>query len=92
MSDGLFVPPSADGMTCIQLSKHKVVLIRNHEIGHVPMLTTFFKNNYYGPNYEQYKEKNSDKFMCFFPTNDIFLHTIKTKCFQTSKIPYLLHC
>ena len=62
MDDGLFVPPSADGMTCIQLSKHKIILIRNHEIGHVPMLTSFFKNNYYGKSYEQYKEKNADKF------------------------------
>ena len=72
MDDGLFVPPSADGMTCIQLSKHKLVLIRNHEIGHVPMLTTFFKNNYYGPDYESYKEKNADKFYDINDNNDTY--------------------
>ena len=81
MNDGLFVPPSADGMTCIQLSKHKLVLIRNHEIGHVPMLTTFFKNNYYGPSYEKYKEKNAHKFY------DI--HNNDTYCFGgTTNIVY----
>ena len=73
MNDGLFVPPSADGMTCIQLTKDKVVLIRNHEIGHVPMLANFFKKNYYGPNYEKYKKKNANKFY------DI--HNNETYCF-----------
>ena len=85
MDDGLFVPPSADGMTCIQLSKHKIILIRNHEIGHVPMLTSFFKNNYYGKSYEQYKEKNADKFYdiknnetyCFGGTTSIVYNTKK---------------
>ena len=43
MDDGLLVPSSADGMTCIPGPKDKVYLIRNHELGHVPRLSTFFK-------------------------------------------------
>ena len=46
MDDGLLVPSNADGMTCFTMGKDRVVLIRNHEIGHVPRLSIFFKNNF----------------------------------------------
>ena len=48
MDDGLLVPSNADGMKCIDMGNNKVALIRNHEIGHVPRLSTFFRNNPYG--------------------------------------------
>ena len=86
MNDGLLVPPSADGMTCLELSKDRVILIRNHEIGHVPILSTFLKNNYYGENYQSYKDKNADKFYdidnkkthCFGGTTSI-VYNLKTQ-------------
>ena len=86
MDDGLLVPSNADGMTCIQMSKNKVILIRNHEIGHVPRLTTFFKNNLFGKNYRRYKKKNASKFYdinrntthCFGGTTSI-VYNMKTE-------------
>ena len=81
MDDGLLVPPNADGMTCISLSKNRIVLIRNHELGHVPRLSVFFKNNYYGKNYRKYKKENAEKFY------DI--NNTKTHCFGgTTNIVY----
>ena len=48
MDDGLLVPPNADGMACFKGNGDNIILVRNHEIGHVPKLSTFFKNNPYG--------------------------------------------
>ena len=85
MDDGLFVPPNADGMTCIDMGNSKVVLIRNHEIGHVPRLSTFFKNNPFGKNYRKYKKNNASNFYdikgrkthCFGGTSSI-VYNLKT--------------
>ena len=62
MDDGLLVPSNADGMACIQLSEEKIILIRNHELGHVPKLSVFLNNNYYGKYYKKFKKQNSEKF------------------------------
>ena len=62
MDDGLLVPPNADGMACLKMSDDKVILIRNHELGHVPKLSIFLKNNHYGKKYRKYKIKNAEKF------------------------------
>ena len=54
MDDGLLVPSNADGMACFKGDGNNVILVRNHEIGHVPKLSTFFKNNPYGENFKKY--------------------------------------
>ena len=87
MDDGLFVPPNADGMACFQGDNDKLILIRNHEIGHVPKLSTFFKNNPYGKYFKKYKKINKDKFYdikgskthCFGGTTTIVYDTKKKK-------------
>ena len=86
MDDGLLVPPNADGMTCLSLDKQRVILIRNHEIGHVPRLSTFFKNNPFGKYYRKYKKNNANKFYdikgsrthCFGGTTSI-VYNIQTE-------------
>ena len=83
MDDGLLVPSNADGMTCIDMGNNKVALIRNHEIGHVPRLSTFFRNNPFGKYYRKFKRENSKYFY------DIKKN--KTHCFGgTSTIIYNL--
>ena len=47
MDDGLLVPSNADGMACFKGRGDNIILIRNHEIGHIPKLSTLFKNNPY---------------------------------------------
>jgi len=86
MDDGLLVPSNADGMTCIPMDKDRVVLIRNHEIGHIPRLSIFFKNNPFGKHYRKYKKENADKFYdikgkkthCFGGTTSI-VYNLKTE-------------
>ena len=86
MDDGLLVPPNADGMMCFKGTGDNVILVRNHEIGHVPELSTFFKNNPYGDNFKEYIKNNSSKFYdiknnnthCFGGTTSIVYNT-KTK-------------
>ena len=86
MDDGLLVPPNADGMTCLPIDKERVILIRNHEIGHVPKLSIFFKNNPFGKHYRKYQKENADKFYdikrkkthCFGGTTSI-VYNIKTE-------------
>ena len=83
MDDGLLVPPNADGMTCINMLNDRVILIRNHELGHVPKLSVFLNNNCYGKNYKKYKKKNAEKFYdikntkthCFGGTTSIVYNT-----------------
>ena len=87
MNDGLLVPPNADGMMCFKGSGDNVILIRNHEIGHVPELSTFFKNNPYGKNFKSYIKMNSSKFYdiknnithCFGGTTTIVYNVKKEK-------------
>ena len=43
MNDGLFVPNAADGMACFKGSGNNIILIRNHELGHFPILENVFK-------------------------------------------------
>ena len=86
MDDGLLVPSNADGMMCFQGKGDNIILVRNHEIGHVPELSTFFKNNPYGDNFKTYINKNSSKFYdiknknthCFGGTTSI-VYNVKTK-------------
>ena len=83
MDDGLLVPPNADGMACIKLSKNKVILIRNHEIGHVPRLSPFVKRHPYGKFFRNFFKTNLDKFYdikknkthCFGGTTSIVYDT-----------------
>ena len=86
MDDGLLVPPNADGMACIALPDDKVALIRNHELGHVPRLSAFRKNNFYGKYFRKYRKENSEKFYdinnnkthCFGGTTSI-IYNMKTQ-------------
>ena len=49
MNDGLRVPNNADGMGCFKGKGDNIILVRNHEIGHVPLLGNAFKlKNPYG--------------------------------------------
>ena len=83
MDDGLRVPPNADGMTCIKGQGNNVILIRNHEIGHIPKLGIFFKNNPFGNEFKSYIKKNSKNFYdiknnkthCFGGTTSIVYNT-----------------
>ena len=98
----LLVPSNADGMTCFKGTGDNVILIRNHEIGHVPKLSTFFKNNPYGKNFKKYIKKNSSKFYdiknnkthCFGGTTTIVYNTKiqKTEKQFLSLIGTLVNC
>ena len=87
MDDGLLLPPNADGMACFKGRGDNVILIRNHEMGHVPKLSTLFKNNPYGKYFKKYKKINKDKFFdikgnkthCFGGTTTIVYNTKKQK-------------
>ena len=102
MDDGLLVPPNADGMMCFKGTGDNVILVRNHEIGHVPELSTFFKNNPYGDNFKEYIKNNSSKFYdiknnnthCFGGTTSIVYNTKtkKTKTQYLSLIGTLVNC
>ena len=95
MNDGLLVPPNADGMTCLSLDEKRVVLIRNHEIGHVPRLSTFFKNNPFGKYYRKYKKNNANKFYdingstthCFGGTTSIVYNIESEEWTSLSALP-----
>ena len=54
MDDGLIVPHSADGMACVPGDGDTVILVRNHEIGHVPNIENFLKANPYGDFFKDY--------------------------------------
>ena len=83
MDDGLLVPSNADGMACLPMDKERVVLIRNHEIGHVPRLSPFVKRHPYGKFFRNFFKTNSDKFYdikknkthCFGGTTSIVYDT-----------------
>ena len=51
MSDGLTVPNNADGMASFKGSNGKIILIRNHEIGHFDKIDKLLQLN------SLYKEK-----------------------------------
>ena len=87
MDDGLNVPDKADGMGCFKLDKNHVILVRNHEIGHVPLLgNTFRLKNPYGKKMGRYIRKKNNYFYdstakkteCFGGTTSI-TYNIKTK-------------
>lgn len=61
MSDGLPVPDHADGMGSFKGSNGKIILIRNHEIGHLYKLDKLLNlNPMY--NYKDFIEKNKHNF------------------------------
>ena len=86
MNDGLLVPSNADGMTCFQGENNNIILIRNHEIGHVPRIQKFYQDTPFGKNFITYIEKNKNKFYdikgskteCFGCTTTI-VYNLKTK-------------
>ena len=87
MDDGLNVPDKADGMGCFKLDKNHVILVRNHEIGHVPLLgNTFRLKNPYGKKMVRFVRKKNNYFYdsglrkteCFGGTTSI-TYNIKTK-------------
>jgi len=83
MDDGLIVPHSADGMACFQGDGDTVILVRNHEIGHVPNIENFLKANPYGDFFKDYLIANSND---FYDSKDN-----KTQCFGgTTSIVYNL--
>ena len=87
MNDGLRVPDKADGMGCFELDNNHVILVRNHEIGHMPLLGNAFRlKNPYGKKMKRYLKKNNDFFYdsslkkteCFGGTTTI-TYNVKTK-------------
>ena len=87
MDDGLNVPDKADGMGCFKLDKNHVILVRNHEIGHVPLLgNTFRLKNPYGKKmgryirkkYNYFYDSTAKKTECFGGATSI-TYNIKTK-------------
>ena len=73
MNDGLLVPSNADGMACFKGKNDRLILIRNHEIGHVPNIQNIFVKNPYGDEIKKYIRKNGKNFY------DIYQD--KTQCF-----------
>jgi len=58
MNDGLNVPNHADGMACFNGSGNNIILIRNHELGHFPLLERTFKaKNPFGRSFSKYIKK-----------------------------------
>ena len=87
MDDGLTVPDAADGMACFKGEGDNVILIRNHELGHLPLLqNSLWEKNPFGKNQSKYMKKNSKRFYdikrnkteCFGGTTTIVYNT-KTK-------------
>tara|TARA_A100000164_G_scaffold300455_1_gene275340 strand:+ start:1329 stop:2675 length:1347 start_codon:yes stop_codon:yes gene_type:complete len=87
MDDGLNVPDKADGMGCFKIDDNHVVLVRNHEIGHIPLLGNAFRlKNPYGKKMKRYIKKKSNYFYdsslnkteCFGGTTSL-TYNIKTK-------------
>ena len=87
MDDGLNVPDKADGMGCFKLDKNRVILVRNHEIGHVPLLGNAFRlKNPYGKKMGRFVRKKNNYFydsslrktQCFGGTTSI-TYNMKTK-------------
>ena len=88
MDDGLLVPDHADGMHCFEGSGNNIILIRNHELGHFPVLERTFKaSNPFGKNLSSFLNKNKDYFYdlkgnkleCFGCTTTIVYNTKKDK-------------
>ena len=82
MDDGLVVPDAADGMACFKGSGNNIILIRNHELGHFPLLgNSVWEKNPFGKNQAAFMKKNKDNFY------DIKKN--KTECFGcTTTIVY----
>ena len=82
MSHGLLVPSAADGMASFKGKGDNVILIRNHELGHFPILEKTFKSsNPFGRNFPSFIKKNKNFFY------DI--ENNKTECFGcTTTIVY----
>ena len=87
MDDGLTVPDAADGMACFKGEGDNVILVRNHELGHLPLLqNSLWEKNPFGKNQSKYMKKNSKRFYdikrnkteCFGGTTTIVYNT-KTK-------------
>ena len=87
MSDGLLVPHSADGMACFEGNKNRIILIRNHEIGHIPNIENFLTSNPYGKAFQKYLTKNwadfydskLDKTQCYGGTTSIVYNVLTEK-------------
>ncbi|MDC1050622.1 DUF839 domain-containing protein [Candidatus Marinimicrobia bacterium] len=63
MKDGLRVPNAADGMGCFDGGGNNIILVRNHELGHFPIIqNTFRKKSPYGRGISRYLKKNKNKF------------------------------
>ena len=61
MSDGLLVPNAADGMACFKGQNDSVILIRNHELGHLPKMGKMFtQNSQFGKSFPDYFKLNKN--------------------------------
>ena len=82
MNDGLGVPNNADGMGCFKGKGSNVILIRNHELGHFPIVQNVFgKQRPYGRGMSKYLKNNKNKFYDYNNQN--------TECFGgTTTIVY----
>ena len=82
MDDGLSVPDAADGMACFKGKGNNIILVRNHELGHLPLLeNSLWEKSPFGSNQLKFMKKNKKK---FYDINDD-----KTECFGgTTTIVY----
>ena len=88
MDDGLTVPDAADGMACFKGKGDNVILVRNHELGHLPLLENSLWEKYpFGENQLEFMKKNRRKFYdikdnkteCFGGTTTIVYNTKSDK-------------
>ena len=88
MDDGLTVPDAADGMACFKGEGDNVILVRNHELGHLPLLENSLWEKYpFGENQLEFMKKNRKKFYdikdnkteCFGGTTTIVYNTKSDK-------------
>ena len=88
MNDGLNVPDAADGMACFKGKKDNIILVRNHELGHMPFLENSILDKYpFGKNQNKFMKKNKKKFYdikknkteCFGGTTNIVYNTKSKK-------------
>jgi len=88
MDDGLNVPNAADGMGCFKGNGNNIILVRNHEIGHLPIAQNVFnEDNPYGNSFSKYIKENKNKFYdiknnqteCFGGTTTLVYNTKSKK-------------
>ena len=87
MDDGLKVPDAADGMACFKGRGDNVILVRNHELGHLPLMQNSLWDKFpFGRNQAKFMKNNKKSFYdikrnkteCFGGTTNI-VYNLKTQ-------------